>query len=203
MERVTASQWLPRGNHWGLHIEHFPVADAGALMPSAGDKGILHTTEGTFTSAHSIFRTGSDIPHVLIDLSTRRVIQYAALDRCVKTLAHPSGTPETNRAGCRQIEIAGRAIEAATWPTHWYEALGSLAVLMEHRSSIPRHCYHPFTATPNHQAKRLTPKGFIRSAGWLGHEHVPSQAPTNHWDPGQFRARSFLICMERAEKAYM
>lgn len=195
-------QWLPRGHHWGLTIEHFPVDDAGALLISAGDKGILHTVEGTFTSAHSTFKTGRDIPHVLIDCATRHVIQYAALDRCVKTLEHPIGTPETNRAGCRQIEMAGFAKDTPLWPTHWYEALGALAVLIEHRTGIPRHCYHPFTATPNRQARRLTPAGFIRSAGWLGHEHVPSQNQAHHWDPGSFRARSFLAGMGKAEKEY-
>jgi hypothetical protein len=199
---MSTSQWLPRGHHWGLIIEHFPVDDAGALLISAGDKGILHTTEGTFSSAHNIFRTGRDIPHCLIDPATGRVNQYAALDRCVKTLAHPTGTPETNRAGCRQIEIAGDAADSPLWPTHWYNRIAALAVLMEHRTGIPRHCYHAFTATPNRQARRLTPAGFIRSAGWLGHEHVPNQQPTNHWDPGSFRARSFLRGMDAAEKEY-
>jgi hypothetical protein len=198
---MTVSQWLPTGRHWGLNISHFPVNDAGALLLSAGDKGILHTTEGSFISAHSIFRTGSDIPHVLIDLYSARVIQYAALDRCVKTLVHSHG-PETNRAGCRQIEIAGFASQSPVWPTTYYERLGALAVLIEHRSGIPRRCRHPFTASPTHQAKRLTPLGFVRAAGWLGHEHVPNQDPTNHWDPGSLRAGTFLRCMAAAERKY-
>jgi hypothetical protein len=191
------SQWLPTGHHWGLHIVRHDLSHlTGPLIPTAGDKLIWHTTEGSFASAASKFQTGADIPHVLISPSTGAVIQYLPFDCFSKALEHPSGTPETNRAGCRQVEIAGSAAAAATWPTDYYRRLGALAVLIEHRTGIRRANYHTFKIG----ARRLTPVGFLRAKGHLGHEHVPNNS---HWDPGAFRFASLVAGMKWAEKQYL
>jgi hypothetical protein len=165
-------------------------------MSGAGDKLIWHTTEGSFASAANKFHTGADIPHCLIDPARGLVNQYLPFDDYSKALEHPLGTPETNRAGCRQVEIAGSAADAGEWPTRYYEHLGALAVLIEHRTDIPRKNYHAF----HKGAKRLTPNGFIRAKGHLGHQHVPNNT---HWDPGSFRVSSLFRCMALAEKTYL
>lgn len=194
---MTVSQWLPTGRHWGLTIvRHDLSRQTGPLIESAGDKAIWHTTEGSMSSAAGIFSTGVDIPHILINPATGQTIQYLPLNQFAKALEHPRGTPETNRAGCRQVEIAGKASEAGRWPTSYYERLGALAVLIEHRTDIRRANYHPF----GRNAQRLTPTGFIRAKGHLGHQHVPNNS---HWDPGSFRIGTLFLCMGEAEKRYM
>lgn len=196
-EAAGLSQWLPEGKHWGLTIKHYYVPQIGKLDSHAGDKLIWHTTEGTYASAHGIFRTGHDAPHVLIDPHAGTVAQYLPLDCTALALEHPSGTPETNAAGCRQVEIAGKAAESAGWPMQWYVTLGALAVLMEHRTGIPRMAPKAFRNVPH----RLDPQVFFVARGHYGHEHVPNQ-PAGHWDPGAFRADRLFAGMREAETRY-
>jgi hypothetical protein len=56
---------------------------------------------------------GSGTPH--LSIGWRKgfrfpvVAQFLPFDQYAKTLEHPGGTPETNRANAVQIEICGRA----------------------------------------------------------------------------------------------
>lgn len=175
--------WLPTGTHWGLHIEHKPRPDAGTFS-SGGWKHIWHTCEGAdFDEMVRVLIAKEAEPHVIIKPSkgVSRVIQFMPFNRTAKALEHPTGTPQTNHAYAVQTEICDFAARAPKWEDWFYRDLAALAVLIEHRCPIPRRSYHTFKGAG--QAKRLTPNGFIRAAGHLGHEHVPSQ-PAGHWDPG-------------------
>jgi hypothetical protein len=193
--------WLPSGKHWGLTITHYRTPPTGPLLPDCGHKLIWHTTEGSYSSALGIFRTGHDAPHVLIDPHGGRVAQFLPFSDFSKALEHPTGTPETNRAGCVQVEIAGNASDSDDWEQAVYNRLGALVCLIEHRVAIPRRARHPFTATPSHQARRLSPRGFIAAAGHLGHEHAPSQRD-QHWDPGCFRTSKLFAGCREATREY-
>lgn len=185
--------WLPTGSHWGLTISHRTVV-TGPMVPS-GHKFVWHTTEGaSFDGADSTLRGNGDEPHFLIDMHTGKVIQYVALSQYSKSLRHPGGTPETNRAGCIQVEILGFASESPNWTDAQMRKLAALAVLVEHRVSIPR--MHPYIFAPGHRA---TPQGFITAKGHLGHEHVPNN---DHVDPGKMRIHTLFNLMAEVEKAH-
>lgn len=194
-------QWLPSGTHWGLTITHHPLKDWGPLDPNAGDKAIWHTTEGSWRSAYDVFlRQPGIAPNVMIEFTLQRVVQFSPLNHTSGALEHPPGTPETNAAGCRQIEICGTAANSQNWDQSMYDDLGALAVLIEHRTGIPRQNHHKFAHQG--QARRLTPAGFVRAKGHLGHEHVPNQ-PSGHWDPGALSWVKLARGMRNAERKFM
>lgn len=193
--------WLPEGLHWGLQIEHRPRPDAG-FFTSGGWKAIWHTTEGA--GADSMYRVlvnKAAEPHVIIEprQGPSKVIQCIPFNRTSKALEHPPGTPQTNHAFCVQFEICDFAARAPKWEDWFYRDLAALAVLTEHRCPIPRRNYHTFKGKG--EAKRLTPNGFIRAAGHLGHQHVPSQ-PAGHWDPGAMSWRKLNAAMKDVDSHY-
>src|ERR1044072_3529110 len=107
--RTMSDLWLPRGLHWDLHIEHHPLPGGTGPFTGGGDKMVLHTTESPqewIDSAINQFKNqGIGTPHVSIGF--RRGVrlpvlaQFLPFDQYAKTLEHPSGTPETNRANAR------------------------------------------------------------------------------------------------------
>jgi hypothetical protein len=187
---------LPSGEHWGLSIS-VETVPTGAYAP-ATPKLVWHTTEGTgFDAMVRVLTEKAAQPHVVIDPHSGRVRQMILLDQYARALEHPAGTPETNRAHCVQVEICGFAKDSATWPAVYYEHLGALAVLLEHRQDVARVSNYPFSTTPH----RIAPASFASAQGHLGHEHVPSQ-PAGHWDPGRLNVDKLFDCMRDAEKRY-
>lgn len=185
---MISELWLPEGHHWDLHIEHTPLTGAGAFT-GGGWKFCWHTTESDWDSVDAIrnlFVTrdktgqGSE-PHFIIGagIGAKRhpsVVQLLPLNRAARTLKHPSGTPETNRANCIQVEVCGRAAESGNWPDSHYKALANLVVLVTHRRPIAPYVPREFAST-----KRFTSGGFVISRGHVGHQHVPFN---DHTDPG-------------------
>lgn len=189
--------WLPTGQHWGLSISHLVSGSPGPFVPS-DPKLIWHTTEGAgFDGALTTLVHNDDQPHFLIDMHTGRTVQFIPTDRSSKSLQHPPETPETNRAGCIQVEIVGFADHSGEWSTKQYFKLAALAVLIEHRVKIARHCYHDFGGEGY---RRLSPNGFAHAEGHLGHRHVPNN---DHIDPGpNFKIKTLISLMSNAEKQF-
>jgi hypothetical protein len=189
---------LPSGEHWGLEIGVPELASTGPYVP-ATPKLVWHTTEGEdFEAMIQVLIAKEAQPHAVIDPRSGRVRQMIALDQYARALEHPPDTPETNLAHCIQVEVCGFAKDSATWPEGYYEHLGALAVLLEHRQSIARVSMYPFSDTPHRIAP---PETFISAKGHLGHEHVPSQ-PSGHWDPGALSIEKLFGCMEDSERRY-
>lgn len=189
-------QWLPEGRHWGLKIEHRPLPDAGPFT-GGGHKLIWHTTEGPGIDAMwRVLRDKSAAPHFVIDPGggDAPVYQCVPLDRAAKALEHPPGTPETNRANAIQVEIVGYAKDAESWGHVIYRDLGALAALVDHRFDI-RRGYRPFTVP----ARKVTPQGFVRATGHMGHSHVPNNS---HWDPGRMSGPKLMRAIADAEAHY-
>jgi len=188
--------WLPEGHHWGLNIEHKRLADAGAFS-GGGHKLVWHTTEGTgMDRMWRVLRDKNAGPHFLIDPGggDAPVYQCIPLNRAARALQHPPGTPETNLANCIQVEIVGFAKDAKDWGHVIYRDLGALAALIGHRFNI-RRGYRPFTVP----AKKVTPAGFPRATGHLGHGHVPNN---DHWDPGRMNGAALMRAIRDAEEHY-
>ena len=188
--------WLPEGHHWGLKIEHRPLGAAG-IFTGGGHKLVWHTTEGTgIDTVWRVLQGKNAAPHFIIDPGggDAPVYQCIPLNRAGRALEHPAGTPATNTANCIQVEIVGFAKDAAEWGHVIYRDLGALAALIDHRFNI-RRGYRPFTVP----AKKVTPAGFVRATGHLGHSHVPNNS---HWDPGKMNGAALMRAIADAEKRY-
>lgn len=185
--------YLPTGNHGGLHIVAAAGTQTGPMMPGAGHKIVLHTTEGLgFLSMDRVLRTKGAEPHFLLDPRTGQVKQYMGLSQYARALEHPSGTQETNRAGCIQIEVCEFAAHSHAWPEVYYDHLAHLCKFIMHRVDVPNRLARRFINND-----RFTPSGFIRVQGILGHKHVPSQ-PSGHWDPGSLKGTLLTRLIEHA-----
>lgn len=207
-ELRAARAWLPRGHlsSWDLHVEHDRSDTAGAgSFTGGGWKLVWHTTESSMSAVDQMvdsLHASNAEPHFVIGDERGRahftVVQLLPLHVAGRTLEHPRGTPETNRANCIQVEICGRAKDAHAWDDRVYRSLAALACLIEHRVAIPRKAPRPFTATPSHRAQRYTGPGFVRARGHVGHEHAANQ-PSGHWDPGRFRAAKLIRFMRQID----
>jgi hypothetical protein len=189
------SLWLPEGAHWDLNIEHHPLRGGTGPMTGGGKKLVLHTTESPrewIDGAIKQFTAGNGTPHLSIGYRKGFrfpvVAQFLPFDQYAKTLEHPGGTPETNRANAVQVEICGRAAESASWDDNWYRALANLFTLTRRRVGFPSKRPRQF-ARPT----RYTGDGWVRASGIVGHCHA---ANNHHTDPGPIRAGKLLRYME-------
>jgi len=94
---------------------------------------VLHTIEG-YSSTHVGFRALAgghrNAPHLWVDprAGKRWKLQTVPLDKAARSLARPSGSPETNHAMALQVEIAGRAAETQGWSDSDLDWLGAEVV---------------------------------------------------------------------------
>jgi hypothetical protein len=187
---------LPVGPHWGLNITHERRPDAGPFI-AASPKVVWHTTEGTnFDGARSTLTGNGDEPHILVSVDGKHVLQFISFDRTSKSLMHPPGTPETNRAHCIQIEVCGFAHDSHNWTDEKYRRLAALAALIEHRTGVERHTHVKWAS----DVRRIAATHFARATGHVGHMHIPNN---DHVDPGVgFRITDLFAFMGEAEKKY-
>jgi hypothetical protein len=161
----------------GFHpdAQRVPEQNAGALG-SGGRKIIWHTTEGSSLPAYN-----GSAPHFTLDPETGKLFQHMSVTACAMSLEHPENTPETNRAGCIQVELIGRADDTPTWSDTKYANIAKLARWIEKHCGVPRKAPRAF----GKPVPRMGATEFVGASGHLGHEHVPSQ-PSGHFDPGKF-----------------
>ena len=189
---MASDLWLPKGRHWDLHIEHLPLANAGAFT-GGGWKLVWHTTESSRDAVDAMWNVLRDkraAPHIVIGMKPGIglpvAIQCIPFNRAARALEHNSG-PETNRANCIQVEVCGRAASSNGWADNWYRALANLGLLISHRVPIPLKRPRPFPDG------RYTGLGFVRATGHVGHCHVPGNT---HSDPGRFNGRKLVRLMK-------
>lgn len=113
VDRVTP--WLPPGAHHDLNMEHHPSPPTGPYVAGAGPKITWHVTVSPWMAIDSMIRVLKDKhaePQLVIGgrpgYKFPVVAQLLALNQWGKALAHPAGTPETNRAGGVQVEVCAR-----------------------------------------------------------------------------------------------
>jgi hypothetical protein len=193
--------WLPEGPHWDLNIEHHPLKGGTGSFDKGGWKLVAHTTEPpdsvagfgfeTLDSVDRQFLAGGGTPHLAVGYRKGfrfpSVYQYLPFDEYAKTLEHPGGTPETNRANAIQVEICGRAAQSGEWGENYYKALANVYVLISRRTHVPLRLGRRFRNTD-----RFTPQGWIDAKGLVGHMHAPNQ-PQRHSDPGVHFKGSHLV----------
>jgi hypothetical protein len=189
------SLWLPEGARWDLNIEHHPLRGGTGPMTGGGKKMVLHTTESPrewIDGAIAQFTSGRGTPHLSIGwrkgFKFPVVAQFLPFDQYAKTLEHPGGTPETNRANAIQIEICGRASESRSWDDNWYRALANVLLLAQRSVGYPISRPRPFLVPVRYKGP-----GWVKAKGIVGHCHA---ANNRHTDPGKIKAGKLIRYMK-------
>src|SRR3954453_7968064 len=123
--------------------ERIPHRDAGMFVP-AQPKLVWHTTETRRLPAYD----GSS-PHFTLDPASGRLWQHIPIDRAARSLEHPPGAVETNRANAVQVELLGFARDTPSWPRASYRRIASLARWIEENHRVPRRSGVEFSTTPH------------------------------------------------------
>ena len=177
------------------------LEDAGPFT-GGGRKLVVHTTEGpTLDGAFVTVRDRRSAPHFILEVldGRRRLVQCIPLDQAARGLQHLSGTPETNRANCIQVEVVGFAdltearrlghpeLFVGNWEPAVYRHLHRLMRWTHEHFGVPMRADHAF---PGHAGfRRLGGQEFVGAAGLVGHCHVPGN---DHTDPGPLDAALVL-----------
>jgi hypothetical protein len=173
------------------------LADAGSFT-GGGHKFIVHTTEGSsLDGAFTTLAQNNDAPHFILEVKNgqKRLVQCIPINRAARALEHPSGTLETNRANCIQVEVVGFTDETAAtkaghlelfvpnWSQQIYKAIHDLMFWTHQNFGVPMESDHPFPGNPGFA--RLSQQDFVNAVGLLGHCHAASNS---HTDPGPLNA---------------
>lgn len=183
----TLTSAIPANNGgWHAKATRVPYTSAGAFV-AAGNKLVWHTTEGFGLPTYQ-----GSAPHFTLDPLSGKLWQHIPITQAAKSLKHPAGTVETNRAHAIQVELVlfsfrspdGKAPEreVRNLTDADYARIAALARWIEKYAGVPRKCGVTFTSPP----KRLTSAKWLTYSGHCGHENVPNN---DHVDPGD----AFLI----------
>ena len=180
---------------WVDGYEYEQTSAGGSWANDVGDKICLHTTEGGWDSAMSVFRRGSS-PHFLVDPMAKRRVQLISLDRAAFALWNEPGGIEPNRAGrVIQFEIVGYAALTPDYPDHWYQYLAECIRLILPHVDIPARItkfYGPgdgYVLATVGWVGRMDGSEFNNYRGIFGHQNV---GENDHWDPGKLDAAKLL-----------
>lgn len=190
---AAPSMWLPEGFHWGLHIVHRPLLNAGPMTQRDKHRGIIHTTESDWWAVdamHHVLDVKRAASTLLIGgrrgLKNPVVYQHMPLNVAARALEHPAGA-ETNRAACVQLEWCWRAANGGDAPDWMLKALANLFTLVDHRYNIAARAPRAFAGAG--KAHRMSAAEWRACYGYFGHEHVYGNI---HWDPGAFKSSRFI-----------
>ena len=179
---------------YGPAIDNHAPRDAGDHLGPV-TIGVLHTTEsprGSFRARKDNYFGHQSYPHFTCDVQDGKfkVWQHISIRKAAKALENDSGGVQTNKEGCIQIEVVGRASAPFTSSKVMVEGLKKLMRWIEANTEIPSTCgviFHPYPPDQGAQLGREPWRysrggtGWTRYKGWLGHQHVPENA---HGDPG-------------------
>lgn len=175
--------------------EQIPATTAGGSYIGAPWRLVLHTTEGpSIASALAAYRFHGGWPHVTVDPQTSERVQHYPLSVSSRALAHPKGTPETNRANVINVEIVGQAARIGDLSPDDLAWLGTEVVrpLCE-AVGIPLSTSVEWVAYPASYGfgapQRLTWSEWAGYSGVLAHEHVPGN---DHGDAGALEIATIL-----------
>lgn len=191
--------WLAKTSDGKYPIERIPCPHPdGKVDLSKPPTGVMHTTQGGWDSAMSVF-TQHYAPIFLV--GPHRIAQLVPLGYMAAALEH-DGPTETNRWARAQIEVCGYSktspysFDAAT-----SETLASLLATLKVEARIP--LTRPFPdAMPPGGTNVWARTSFARRhagvwgkvAGWYGHVEVPENS---HWDPGALRWSALLTAAKK------
>lgn len=188
MSRCPFAAWNPIRGYPGL-----------TFVPGVPMRGVLHSTEvpGIYNPrADGSYFGGASPPHFTVDAAG--VWQHVDTGLGSYALLNRSGGVETNREGCIQIEVMGRASEAPDWPLDVYRELAKLMRWIEADCGIDASYVDDGHASlddwywPDGRVRyrvgtepwRISFTDWPSVNCWVGHQHCPEN---EHTDPGKVR----------------
>jgi len=178
------------------HIEQANCPATGPVTLKAPRAGVLHTTEGSFESAYSEFKT-KFAPHFLLGRDKAgkvRIVQFVSLGQYASALENHAGGVETNTIAVAQIELVAHS-KTAPWQVDagTLDALASLLAELHTECGIPLTRPFPDKMPPQPWAvesfSRRHAGKWGKTAGWYGHVEIPENS---HWDPGAYKWSQLL-----------
>jgi hypothetical protein len=182
------TDWLTEA--FGYRIERIAVPHSSERIHPPVPAGVLHTTEGSWESALSVFRQHY-APTFMVGRDKTghvRIAQFCPLGYMSAALEH-NHAPETNRWATAQIELVAHSSERP-WSVgeDVEDALAALMAKLKQEQGI--RLRRPFSDTmpPGPWAVESFSRrhaGFWgKWNGWYGHVEIPGNA---HWDPGCYK----------------
>lgn len=176
------TDWLPEAERIGC-------TKAGGSYDGTPYCFVVHTTEGdpgTVDGCRNMAESHGSPPQLWAHPGLRWFAQGIPLSRSAYALAHPSGTPETNKAGAIQVEVFGFAADTPGWPGEWLDWLGSTVLGSVLRAGWPIDTNQVAPTTGNdgygaNGAVRFSPEVWATFPGVCCHSNV---AYNDHWDAG-------------------
>ena len=177
----------------GKPVEKYDYGTTGGSWTRQPALIVIHSTEGT---GWTNYQNGSVAPHFTIEPKSGEIHQHVSLAYAARALAHPSGTPETNRAGAIQIETIGTCDPNNKGKGSWnylpdmdsQQCANIAALLQMIHGAIPA---IPLTRSVEFEPypdpgygdghPRMSNSTWSSYKGVCGHQHVPSNS---HGDPG-------------------
>jgi hypothetical protein len=192
----------------GPPVEKYDYGTNGGSWTRQPAVIVIHSTEG---KGWTNYNNGSVAPHFTIEPKSGEIHQHISLAHAARALAHPSGTPETNRAGAVQIEVIGTCDPANKGKSGWNYLpdmsdaqcanLNALLVMIEKACGIALTAAAEFEAYPEpgygSGYPRLSDSAWSKVKGVVGHQHVPSNT---HGDPGNIPIERILDDMPSANE---
>lgn len=184
---MPADGWYPPA------IDNWASSDAGDHLGPV-TIGVLHTTESSrFVPAKDNYFGHQNYPHFTVANvdGTFKSWQHISIRKAAKALANRSGGVQTNREGCIQIEIVGKAASPFTNDPVIVEGLKKLMRWIESQTKIPRKTGVTFWAgkygvdVPH----RMSGAQWVKYEGWCAHQHVPENT---HYDAGAIDINKLL-----------
>ena len=114
-------------NPWVEGAERIGCTRTGGSYDGTPFCFVVHTVEGdpgTVAACRRLAETHAEPPQLWYSPRLDWFAQGIPLTRTGYALAHPKGTPETNRAGAIQVEVFGFARDTPNWPGEWLERIG-------------------------------------------------------------------------------
>lgn len=173
--------WLP-------NAEVIGCAKGGGSYNGAPYRIVIHTVEGdpgTIDGCRALASSHGSPPQLWYHPRLRWLGQGLPLDRSGYALAHPSGAPETNKAGALQVEVFGFAADTPGWTVEadnlGTDVVGSIVaagwpVDLERRA--------PTTGSDGYGSDGAVRGSWDQWAAFTGvcvHASVPGN---DHWDAG-------------------
>lgn len=148
--------------------------------------GVLHTTESPrFVPNKDNYFGHQNYPHFTVANQDGyfKCWQHISIRKAARALANRAGGVQTNREGCIQIEVVGKAASPFTRDPVIVDGLKKLMRWIESQTEIPRSTGVKFWAgkygidVPN----RMSNSQWVAYKGWCAHQHVPENS---HYDAG-------------------
>ena len=178
------------GAEWVGHARSGGTFAAGMVPKYCG-----HTVEGYSSNPVATARAHPWPPHLWYcpahdPYNPRRLLQTISLDRSAYALAHPAGTPETNRAGFIQCEVFGYAAESGNWPRASLDAYAEDVIVPICEAAAIDPAVFLDTGGPNWYGpgphRIMAPDPGYQMGGLWTHQRVWAN---DHWDMGRLNIR--------------